>query len=246
MNITYSFILTFIAGLSTLLGYLTIFIKNKNSNYFLNICLSFTIGIMLSISIIDLIPESYKSIIKTFKIIPSILIILNFINIGVIFSMLIDKIFSHKSNQLYHIGIISTIAIIFHNIPEGIATFITSNNNIHLGSNLALAIALHNIPEGIRIAIPIYYSTKNKKKAFNYTFIAALAEPFGAFISYLFLTPYINTLTLGMLYSLIAGIMIQIILYELIPIIIKFKKYFNSFLSFLLGFTLILITILLK
>ena len=79
------------------------------------------------------------------------------------------------------------IAMIIHNIPEGIATFITTNNDITLGISLAIAIALHNIPEGISIALPIYYSTNKKKKAIFYTLISGISEPFGAILAFLFL-----------------------------------------------------------
>ncbi len=58
------------------------------------------------------------------------------------------------------------LAIVLHNIPEGIVTFLSASTNQKLGLSLALAISFHNIPEGISIAIPIYFSTKNKKKAF--------------------------------------------------------------------------------
>lgn len=64
------------------------------------------------------------------------------------------------------------LAIILHNIPEGIATFMATTSNIKLGIALTLAIAFHNIPEGISISVPIYYSSNSKKKAFNYTLIS--------------------------------------------------------------------------
>ncbi len=56
------------------------------------------------------------------------------------------------------------LAIIIHNIPEGIATFMAGCSDSKLGITLTLAIALHNIPEGISISVPIYYATKSKKK----------------------------------------------------------------------------------
>lgn len=64
------------------------------------------------------------------------------------------------------------IAIILHNIPEGIATFVATNSDITLGISLAIAIAMHNIPEGISISVPIYYSTNNKRKPFIYRSIS--------------------------------------------------------------------------
>lgn len=109
------------------------------------------------------------------------------------------------------------VAIILHNIPEGIATFMASSKNITLGLSLSIAIFLHNIPEGISIAIPIYYSTNSKFKACLFTFISALAEPLGALVSYLFLASFINNFIMGLILSLVAGIMLHISFYELIP-----------------------------
>jgi ZIP family zinc transporter len=47
----------------------------------------------------------------------------------------------------------------------------------HLGFVLLIAIALHNIPEGISVSIPIYYATKNRKKAFLWSLLSGLTEP---------------------------------------------------------------------
>jgi len=98
---------------------------------------------------------------------------------------------------------------------EGIATFITTSNNTKLGLALTIAIALHNIPEGISISIPIYYSTNNRFKAFIYTFISGISEPIGAIISFVFLSKFINNTILGIIYSIIAGMMINIGINEL-------------------------------
>ncbi len=132
------------------------------------------------------------------------------------------------------------LAIIIHNIPEGIATFITSSSDINLGIKLVVAITFHNIPEGISIALPIYYSTKSKKKAFFYTLLSGISEPFGALITYLFLGPYITNVLIGSLFNLIAGIMFYIALYELLPTSLNYKNYNLTFFWFLLGILFIL------
>ena len=120
-----------------------------------------------------------------------------------------------------------------------IATFITTSENIKLGLSITIAIAMHNIPEGISIAFPIYYYTRSYKKAFLYTFICALSEPFGALIAYLFLKP--TFITLGIVYSIIAGIMIHISIYELLPGVTKYKRYRTIYLFYILGLILVLI-----
>ena len=81
MNIT-AFILTTLAGLSTLLGTIPIFIKTK-PNKIITSALSFAAGVMITVSLIDLIPEGINYIHNTFKIIPTILIILIFIVLGI-------------------------------------------------------------------------------------------------------------------------------------------------------------------
>lgn len=225
MNTMYGFILTTLAGLSTMIGTLLIFIKTKNKEKIIIKSLSFAAGVMITVSIIDLIPEGINYLHQTFKLIPTILLILIFITIGIILSSTIDKyIPEKKEGELYKIGIISMLAIIMHNIPEGIATFLSTETNLKIGISLTIAIALHNIPEGISISIPIYYSTKSRGVALIYTLISALSEPFGALLAYFFLSKYINNTIMGFLMSLIAGIMIQISIYELIPTALKYKN----------------------
>lgn len=243
-NITYSFLLCFLAGFATLIGTIIIFITKKKTDKIITSCLSFAAGVMICVSITDLIPESLGLISKNFLPFPAILICLISFCCGVIISMLIDHFFPNQindNNQLFRVGIISMLAIIFHNIPEGIATFMTTHNNLSLGTTLTIAIALHNIPEGICIAVPIYYATKSRGKAFKYTLISALSEPLGAFLAYLFLTPIINDLSMGFLYGIIAGIMIHISFYELLPTSFKYKKYRLSIIFFIIGSVIIII-----
>lgn len=245
-NVGIAFILTILAGFSTMIGTFLIFIKKKNDNIIIS-SLSFASGVMLSVSIFDLIPESFNLLSSIFKITPTILFILIFISLGIILSMLIDKylpdnIETKNNKNLYRVGIFSMIAIILHNIPEGIATFMATNSDISLGISLALAIALHNIPEGISISVPLYYSSKSRGKALLYTFISGISEPFGALLTFSLLKNFINDIVMGFLFSLIAGIMSQIALYELLPTSLKYKNRGLSYLFFIIGFVFMIIT----
>lgn len=213
---TYSFLLTFLAGFSTLLGTLFIFIKTNKKETIIAASLSFAAGVMTCVSFIELLPEGHHLIGGTYQPFVSILLSLLFINIGIIVSSIIDAFLPENQNKLYKVGIISMLAIILHNIPEGIITFLASSADRSLGASLALAIALHNIPEGISISIPIYYATKSKKKAFFYTLISGLSEPFGALLAFLFLKNIVTDTIMGFLFCFIAGIMLHISFYELI------------------------------
>ena len=140
----FSFLITTLAGLSTLIGSLIIFINNTNKDKIIISSLAFASSVMLLISITDLIPESYNMFKNHIKLYPLIVIILISINIGIIISLFIKKYIPENNNKLYRVGVISMLAIIMHNIPEGMATFMATNTNTKLGINLSIAIALHN------------------------------------------------------------------------------------------------------
>lgn len=217
-SINMAFFLTTLAGLSTMIGVIPVFIKIKNQDKIIASSLSFAAGVMLCVSITDLIPESIEMLENSYNGFWVVALSFIFVVIGIIISSLIDKYLPTQNKEnLYRVGIISMLAIILHNIPEGIATFISTTKDTSLGVSLATSIALHNIPEGISISVPIYYSTKSKFKAGAYTFISALSEPLGAIITYLFLLPFVTDAILGLLFSIIAGIMLQISLTELLP-----------------------------
>ena len=203
-------LITTISGLSTILGIIPTFISDKYKNKIINFSLSFSAGTMITLSFFSLLIESFYSI-------KNILLVLIFINLGIIISIIIDKIISKKTNNtLYKVGITSLIALILHNIPEGIITFISSNNNFKLGVTLSIGIALHNIPEGISIAVPIFHATNSRKKAFLLTSISAISELFGGILSLIFFKNIIGRSHLGILYAITAGIMLQISFGELI------------------------------
>jgi len=239
-NVLFAFILTTLAGLSTMIGTVPIFLNKKTDKIIIG-SLAFAAGVMVTVSITDLIPHSFSLLNNIYRVIPTILYILIFIVVGILFSMLIDKFLPDNfeendiSNKkgLYRVGIISMVAIIIHNIPEGIATFMATNVNISLGVSLALAITMHNIPEGISISVPIYYATGSRVKAIFYTFISGISELFGAILAYFFLSNLIDDKIMGFLFSIIAGIMGHIAIYELLP---QSKKYNNFKLTYLFFF----------
>ena len=239
----YSFIITSIAGFSTLLGLIPCFIKNNSKEKIIAASLSFSAGVMLTISQLSLIPESLNLFIWKFKLFPATIILAIFIVLGIIFSMKIDQKIEKiiTNNSLYKLGIISVIALMLHNIPEGITTFVSSNMDTKLGLILAISIALHNIPEGISIAIPIYYSTNKMSKAFIYTLISGFSELLGAVLAALFLTNYINSFILAIILALTAGIMIHISIYELIPNALSYNKNKVTITFFIIGSLIMLL-----
>ncbi len=123
--------------------------------------------------------------------------------------------------QLMRMGLFTALALGIHNFPEGLATFMAALKDPALGVAIALAIALHNIPEGISVAVPVFYATGNRTRAFVISFLSGLAEPVGAAIAYLVLTLIsggsIPPTLMGILFAAVAGIMVYISLDELLP-----------------------------
>lgn len=235
-NTMFALLCSTLAGLSTMIGGIIIFITKKDNIKIIPCALAFASGVMIMVSITDLIPESFTLLSEYTKMFPSILILLIFMVIGIIFSMLIDYYLpEQKEGKLYHVGIVSMLAIMAHNIPEGIATFLSTTSNTKLGISLSLAIALHNIPEGISISIPIYYATKSRGKALGYTFISGISELFGALLALFLLKDIMNNFIMGCLLASIAGIMIHIASYELLPTSLSYHNKKYTWLFFMIG-----------
>ena len=120
----YAFILSFLAGISTIIGAMIIFFDKKKSNKVVVVSLSFAAGVMICVSLTDLLPNAFNMISVKTSLFPRLILTLIFMVIGIIISMLIDKYLPSNNEKvdnkgLYKIGIISMAAIILHNIPEG-------------------------------------------------------------------------------------------------------------------------------
>lgn len=222
-------LLSTIAGFATCLGIVFTYFKPKNIDRFIAISLSFAMGVMILISIKELIPIPLKNILLAYSFPFNLLITL----IGPYFALKMIDLTNKNiktNNSLFKVGILSMIILMLHNIPEGIVTFLSSLANQKLGFKLTLAIMAHNIPEGICICVPIYYATKRRGVAFFYTFIAAIAEPVGALLVYLIFRQYLNINILNILLYLIGSLMILISIKKILPEILKYHH--NSWLLY--------------
>ena len=243
-NVTLSLLISFLAGISTFIGGLVVFIKFKDKNKFLAFSLIFSLSVMLSISVFELIPESIMTLLNRMSF---LLAFLSGLFMFVLGKILVNKI-NYKThllseNSLYRVGVLSMIALMIHNFPEGIATFMASYNDISTGISLGIAIMLHNIPEGISIAVPVYYATGSKKRGLFLTLVSGLAEPLGAFVSYILLKNYINDVTISLVLILVAGIMMSLAIDEMIPEVNKYDNKVISIIVMILGLVLVLINL---
>ena len=127
-----------------------------------------------------------------------------------------------RDKKLVRMGMMTALAIGIHNFPEGLATFVATLADPAVGAALAVAIAIHNIPEGLCVAIPVYYATGNRWKAFGWAFVSGLSEPIGAGLGWLILKDVMSEMVYGILFGMVAGMMINISLQELIPTAVRY------------------------
>lgn len=152
---------------------------------------------------------------------------------------------------LLRTGVVTALAIGVHNFPEGLATFLAALNDRSVGLAIAAAVALHNIPEGISVAVPIYYATGSRRRAFLYSLFSGLAEPVGALVVYgAFLLATggagqegLGTLA-GFLFGSVAGVMVYISLDELLPASRAFSKGHESIIGVAAGMLVMAVSLL--
>jgi len=233
-------VLTILAGFATFAGGLISVLIKKANDAYIAFLLSFSAGVMIYISFMEIIPlsiESIKLYERHFSQYLAIIIFFSGIGLMALISNFVDNSVrinnnfnaESKKKQILLIGLITSLGIVIHNIPEGMAAFVSSAYDIKSGLIIVLAISLHNIPEGLCIAGAIYYSTGSKKKALAATLISGAAEPFGGILAYFLFKDYLNAFSMSIIYSVAAGVMVYIALEELL---VNARKYAGALLCF--------------
>mmetsp|Transcript_23611 Transcript_23611/g.36317 ORF Transcript_23611/g.36317 Transcript_23611/m.36317 type:complete len:347 (-) Transcript_23611:40-1080(-) len=122
-----------------------------------------------------------------------------------------------ENQKLVRMGLNTALAIGLHNFPEGLATFVATLDDPKVGFILAVAIAIHNIPEGLCVAMPIYYATGNRMKAFFWALISGASEPLAALLGWAVLANSFSDELYAILFGLVAGMMVIIGTRDLLP-----------------------------
>eukprot|EP00882_Tetradesmus_deserticola_P003764 GHRQ01003979.1.p1 GENE.GHRQ01003979.1~~GHRQ01003979.1.p1 ORF type:complete len:417 (+),score=139.42 GHRQ01003979.1:220-1470(+) len=125
--------------------------------------------------------------------------------------------------DLARTGLLTGLAVGLHNLPEGLATFVATLASPSAGVAIAVAIALHNIPEGVVVAMPIYYATKSRWRAFAWSFASGVAEPIGGLLGYAVLAGNgMSPIAFAVMFGFVAGMMVYISLRELLPTALRY------------------------
>jgi ZIP family zinc transporter len=234
-----AFTLTLLAGLATGIGSaLALFARTTNTR-FLSAALGFSAGVMIYVSFVEILADARASLAAELGARPGAwATVLAFFG-GIGLTALIDRLVPAAENphevhrveemhggeggrrrpeaHLMRMGLLSAAAITLHNFPEGIATFVAALDDPRLGASIAAAVAIHNIPEGIAVAVPVFYATGSRLRAFSWSFLSGLSEPLGAFVAWWLLAGLAGATLRGILFAAVAGVMVFISFDELLP-----------------------------
>ncbi|MGX8794915.1 zinc transporter ZupT [Fusibacter sp. JL298sf-3] len=257
-TILFAFGLTLFAGLSTGIGSALAFYTKQTNKKFLSAALGFSAGVMIYVSMIEIFAKAKDSLAVVYGPTKGYWVTTIAFFAGILLIGLIDKFVPNaenphevrdvtemnKDHALLRMGLFSALAIAIHNFPEGLATFTGAIQDPALGLSIAVAIAIHNIPEGIAVSVPIYYATGDKKKAFMYSFLSGLSEPVGALLGYFLLMRFFTESTFGIVFALVAGIMVYISLDELLPTAEKYGEHHVAIFGLIAGMAVMALSLL--
>ena len=222
---------------TTLGGIIGINFKNQ-SNKILSFILSLASGLMIAVVCFELVPEATNiSNIPT-----AILGIIAGIIMMIFCDIFVEKKFNNKKikgNSLLKTGIVVSIGLAIHNIPEGLAIGTGFEASMKLGYSLAIAIAIHDIPEGISMAAPMKKGGLKSGKILFYVILSGVTTGLGAFVGAI--VGNISQKVIAVCLALAAGAMLYIVSGELTPEYNKLYSGKMSSIGNMIGFILGLI-----
>ena len=259
-SVPYAFALTLLAGLATGIGAVIALVTKKLDPRFLATALGFSAGVMLWVSMVELLPTATEYMGAGLGAERGRWAAVGGFFAGVLLIGIIDRLVPETANpheipqgdaeavrrmRLMRTGLFTAGALAVHNFPEGFATFVTALQEPQVGVAVAVAIAIHNVPEGIAVSVPIYYATGSRAKAFGYSFTSGLAEPAGALLGYVLWAPYLNDTMLGFVLASVAGVMVFISLDELLPTAREYDEHHRAVYGLIAGMVVMAVSLLL-
>lgn len=130
------------------------------------------------------------------------------------------------------------IAVIIHNLPEGMAIGASTAYSIPLGIATGLAIGLQDFPEGLAVSLPVYASTGSFKLAVALGALSGLSEVATALIAVLAAGG--GAVTLALVLAFAAGAMVYVVSHEALPESHRSGHEAHATLGFFIGFLVML------
>jgi len=251
-------LLTLLVGLFILLGSF-IGLNYKDNKRFTDFSISIAFGVIISLILFELLPETFEVLNGEIGVVRTIFVIIILSLIGITLLKLLDLFVPHHEHEahhkhqhssdkchndhLYHIGIMSSIGMIAHNIIEGMSLYLVSSTSLISGILLCIGIGLHNIPMGLVISSTLTSSNFSKNKVLKISLIVSIATFIGGIL--MFMIGGVNELVEGILLGLTLGMLIYISIFELFHQIYHMKNKKITITGIIIGIILLVISILL-
>jgi len=242
---------TLVLGIFIIIGAVIVFLT-KNNDKFVQFSISLAFGVMAMLVVLDLLPEAYE-VIDSGNVIYNIIYILIGATIGFLLLKILDHFIpdhddDHNTTEdddknLKHIGLVSSIALVIHNIVEGMAIYLLVTSDFKAGLMASIGIGLHNIPLGMVIASTFYKSNHNKKKTVLIILGISLSTFVGGLFIHLFDLSYMLDLLESISLTLTIGMLTYILIMELLPKIIHSKDKNITVCGIIIGFLLLISTL---
>jgi len=211
-----------LAGLATITGIYLVLLREswarRNSIYLI----SFSAGILLSAAIGQILPEA--QVLNSQALTWFLLSFLFFYILE--HGIILHSCREGENCQVHPIDKIALLGIGFHSLLDGIVIGVGFEISFILGVVATLSVLLHEIPEGISTVSILLHHGYERKRAVFYSWLVAIATPFGAILSF-FVVKNISLSFLGALLAVAAGSFLYVAAADLIPEIHKKSRVLN-------------------
>ncbi len=250
MNII-ALLLTLVVGLFILAGSILGIVFKQNKKI-IDFSISIAFGVIITLIAIELIPEILEISLEYLGIWKGILISSVLAFLGFIILQQLDLFIPHHEEKnhkhkhkchderLKHIGIITSITLILHNIIEGMGLYVTTISNIKMGLILCIGIGLHNLPMGLVITSTLI-NEYSKKKIIIISLIVSLSTILGGL--FIFFSGINNELIMGLLLSVTLGMLIYIGFCELLEQVLRIEDKKTSLIGIISGIIILIISV---
>lgn len=237
---------TFLLGIFILIGaIISLLVSKREKIEDFSVGLAF--GVISTLIITDLLPEVFECFHWRYLYLFVIFSLVGFYILKMLDHLVPDHHEENRltkkeaKNNLTHIGVVTTLALVLHNILEGMAVYSTTLTNSNLVITLALGVGFHNIPLGMVIASSFYHTDNDKKKTLLSVGLVSISTFIGGLFMYLFHIQEINEVVSGILLSLTLGMLFYIVVDELFPRIKKTKDKKTTFMGVGIGIIILFI-----
>lgn len=237
---------TFLLGIFIIIGaFISLLVSKREKIVDFSIGLAF--GVITMLSITDILPEIFENFGWKYFYLFLLFTLGGFFLLRVLDQFVPDHHEHHTMNKkeakenLTHIGVITTLALVLHNIVEGIAVYSSALSSHSLAVSLALGVGFHNIPLGMVVASSFYHSEKDKRKTWLSILLVSLSTFLGGLFMYIFGLRTISDFVLGIFLSLTLGMLLFIVIDELLPRIQAIKDKTNVIIGIVVGIIILFI-----